>query len=239
MRVVGRMVKQQLHMATQRPLLIGCSIGHPAITAGTLGCFVQIADGSTPCILSNNHVLADENRASLGDPILQPGRTDGGTLPLDEVASLSRFEPLNPAGNLIDAALAALREDVGGDFATLTSLGTLNGIRTAPLEGEEVVFKVGRTTGLTRGRISAFEVDDIWVRYDMGVIGFNRQIEIAPLESSPFSLGGDSGSLIVDESLRAVGLLFAGNDVDVTYANPIRTVLDSFAARLLRQTSIE
>jgi hypothetical protein len=66
-RVVGRVVRQQLpwHRIVQRPLLIGCSIGHPGITAGTLGCFVQIADGTT-CILSNNHVLANENQESGG-----------------------------------------------------------------------------------------------------------------------------------------------------------------------------
>jgi hypothetical protein len=144
-----------------------------------------------------------------------------------------RFEPLNPGGNLIDAAVATLQEGMEVDFDTLPGLGTLDGTRTAPLEGEEVVLKIGRTTGITRGRVSAFEVDDIWVRYDMGIIGFNRQIEIAPLDPSPFSLGGDSGALIVDESFRAVGLLFAGNDVDVTYANPIQTVLDTFTARLL------
>ncbi|HEX6901189.1 MAG TPA: hypothetical protein VF789_15800 [Thermoanaerobaculia bacterium] len=234
-RVVGQVVKQHFpwHRAVRRPLLIGCSVGHPVITAGTLGCFVQVAGVPTPCILSNNHVLADENRASLGAPILQPGPTDGGTRPGDEVANLVQFEPLNPDGNLIDAALASLQEGIGGDLDTLTGLGTLNRVRSAPLDGDEVVFKIGRTTGLTRGRVSAFEVDDIWVGYDVGVIGFDRQIEIAPLDQSPFSLGGDSGSLIVDQDLDAVGLLFAGNDVDVTYANPIQTVLDTFTARLL------
>jgi hypothetical protein len=65
------------------------------------------------------------------------------------------------------------------------------------------------------------------------VIGFDRQIEIAPLDGNPFSLGGDSGSVIVDEGMRAVGLLFAGNDVDVTYANPIQTVLQTLGARPL------
>ena len=164
------------------------------------------------------------------------GRTSvsPGVGPQDIVATLSRAEPLRGSGkNLIDAAVAVLRNGISGDFDTLTGLGTLAGVRSAPLEGEETVFKLGRTTGLTRGRISAFEVDDVWVRYDKGLIGFDRQIEITPADGSPFSLGGDSGSLILDESLHAVGLLFAGNDVDVTYANPIQTVLQIFRARLL------
>jgi hypothetical protein len=236
-RVVGRVVKQQTppwQKIKQNPLLIGCSVGHSKTTAGTLGCFVEVEGRSGPCVLSNNHVLADENRAALGDPIRQPGPSDGGESPLDDVAMLSKFVALTTTGkNLIDGAVASLAEGVAGDFHTLAGLGTLNGLRPDPLDGEEIVFKIGRTTGVTQGRISAFEIDDVWIKYDIGVIGFDRQIEIAPAEKGPFSLGGDSGSLVVDENLRAVGLLFAGNDVDITYANPLQTVLQAFGARLL------
>lgn len=231
-RIVGRLVKQQTRSRV-RPLLIGSSIGPSSIMAGTLGCFVRL-DGVGTHILSNNHILAGENRATPGDPILQPSPFDRGLSPQDHVATLSRFEPLSIVGkNLVDAAVAALDEGIQGDLRTLTNLGELRGVRTVPLAGNEIVFKIGRTTGLTRGRISAFEVDDIWVRYDMGAIGFDRQIEIAPMDGVPFSVGGDSGSLILDEDFHAVGLLFAGNDVDVTYANPIQTVLQTLGAHLL------
>jgi hypothetical protein len=50
----------------------GISIGHFRVTAGTLGCLVQDRDGNR-FILSNNHVLADENKAEVGDVILQAG----------------------------------------------------------------------------------------------------------------------------------------------------------------------
>lgn len=49
---------------------------------------------------------------------------------------------------------------------------------------------------------------------------------------------GDSGSLIIDEQLRAIGLLFAGGDEGgsngqgLTYANPITTVLDEIQVDL-------
>ena len=44
----------------------------------------------------------------------------------------------------------------------------------------------------------------------------------------PFSLGGDSGSLIVNEDLmEPVALLFAG-DGNMTLANPIDEVLNEF-----------
>jgi hypothetical protein len=235
-KVVGRVVKQ--HSSWQKtkllPLRIGCSVGHSRITVGTLGGFVELLERAGPCILSNNHVLADENRASLGDPILQPSLSDGGRSPQDEVAILAKLVPLTAGGkNLVDAAAAILQENISADFGTLTGQGALQGVRSEPLEGQERVFKIGRTTGLTQGHVSAFEVDDVWIQYDIGLLGFDRQIEIAPVGGSPFSLGGDSGSLVVDESLRAVGLLFAGNDVDVSYANPIQAVLETLGARML------
>ncbi len=94
-----------------RPAPSGISIGHPNITAGTLGCLVNdLTDGSL-CILSNNHVMADSNAANLGDAILQPGPADGGVM-ADQIASLKRFQMINATGNTIDAAIAEV-EDAG------------------------------------------------------------------------------------------------------------------------------
>ena len=63
-------------------------MGHHAITAGTIGAFIQL-DGVT-AVLSNNHVLANENRGALGDAVYQPGPADGGTAG-EQVAILSKF----------------------------------------------------------------------------------------------------------------------------------------------------
>jgi hypothetical protein len=62
-----------------RPAPGGVSIGHYLITAGTLGCLVK--KGGKLYILSNNHVLANSNDASIRDAILQPGPYDGGAMP--------------------------------------------------------------------------------------------------------------------------------------------------------------
>lgn len=69
----------------------GVSIGHYKITAGTLGTIVTDKTTGEKLILSNNHVLANSNDALVGDAILQPGPTDGGTNPADMVARLERF----------------------------------------------------------------------------------------------------------------------------------------------------
>jgi hypothetical protein len=97
---------------------------------------------------------------------------------------------------------------------------------------------VGRTTGLTRGKVTAFEVDNVYVGFDIGTLRFDDQIEIEGEGTGPFSQGGDSGSLIVGEDLRAVGLLFAGSDQGgangqgLTYANPMSTVLEALKIEL-------
>jgi hypothetical protein len=76
-----------------RPAPGGVSIGHRDITAGTLGCLVRDDQGTY--ILSNNHVLANSNAGIPGDPILQPGPYDGGSLPADQIAELARFVPIS------------------------------------------------------------------------------------------------------------------------------------------------
>jgi hypothetical protein len=215
-----------------RPLRIGCSVGHVRITAGTLGAFVQDANQTT-MMLSNNHVLANENNASSGDHILQPGHFDGGNDPADAVASLTTFKAIdfqNP--NLVDCAAATIMPGIQFDPGSLDELGQLAGVRTDPLVQNEAVAKLGRTTGLTRGVITAVELDNVTVGYDAGDAIFDNQIEILTPDGTAFSQGGDSGSLIVDSNQLAVGLLFAGNDSGITFANPIDEVFKALSVRL-------
>ena len=217
-------------------MVIGASVAHYKVTAGTLGCFVEAGDGNI-CILSNNHVLANENDAQTGDPILQPGPLDGGQDPGDLVARLESFVPLKTgAANTVDCAIAAVESGVDLDLATLTGLGTLSG-SLQDISDSSTLAKVGRTTGATRGSITAFEVDGVVVSYGIGSLTFDQQIEIDNV-SGPFSNGGDSGSLIVDDSGKAVALLFAGSDqggnkgLGLTYGNHIDNVLNALNVRL-------
>ena len=184
-------------------------------------------------VLSNNHVLANENNAKPGDAIIQPGAADGGKRPRDRIGSLTRFVRLRPSGNLVDAACAELAEGMEYHYNWLESLGEINGIRSDPLFEGETVYKVGRTTGVTEGTVGATELDGLRVGFDQGEISFDNQIQIKAVGDKPFSQGGDSGSLIVDANLQAVALLFAGNGVDSTFASPIATVLDKLKIDLM------
>lgn len=82
-----------------RPVKAGCSVGHEAITAGTLGMIVRDIETGRKLLLSNNHVLANlsngnDGRAKEGDRILQPGVYDGGKLERDVVAYLYKYKPI-------------------------------------------------------------------------------------------------------------------------------------------------
>lgn len=106
-----------------RPAPGGISIGHKGITAGTLGCLVK--KNNKLFILSNNHVLANSNEASVGDAILQPGPHDGGQLPQDQIALLSEFVQINfetggelppyPVGGFVASFLNAIAAAVGSN----------------------------------------------------------------------------------------------------------------------------
>jgi hypothetical protein len=152
---------------------------------------------------------------------------------------LAKFEKLKRQGaNLVDCAIAVVNADIKANRRKLEGLGDLAGVGAAFLDAGAKVAKVGRTTGLTRGRITAFELDNVVVGYDLGNLRFDNQIEIEGAEAGPFSQGGDSGSVIVDGELKAVAPLFAGGDQGgtngqgLTFANPIHKVLEVLAAEL-------
>ena len=213
----------------------GYSIGHSRVTAGTLGCLLEhSSDPSVRYILSNNHVLAASNRGRKGDPILQPGRHDGGTI-ADAIATLEAFEPLEYVStNSVDAAIALVGNN---DFPPdewsqlvkpgIPGIGNISGFAD-PVDGMHVC-KVGRSTNLTYGRIVNSHVPIVEPNYGpgLGILTFIDQIRTTPMATD-----GDSGSVLVDvDTLKIVGLLFSGSDL-VTYFNPIKRVLSILAAKL-------
>lgn len=222
-----------------RPAKGGYSVGHIDITAGTIATVVYdiLPGGSTnpPAhgtgiptkyyILSNNHVLANSNNASPGDPIVQPGPLDGGVMPQAKIATLSRFvpiaiEPTVPRAqhnNLVDAAIAE------GPFQDLNRevywIGHVRGWRRkANVTVGTMVKKTGRTTDFTVGRITALNAT-LDINFGQGrVARFKDQIV-----TTNMSAGGDSGSLVTTMDNVAMGLLFAGSSA-ATILNHIENV---------------
>jgi hypothetical protein len=228
-----------------RPLEAGLSVGHPRVTAGTIGFIVE--DQHAFYVLSNNHVLADVNAGEPGDPIIQPGRIDISHGPKVNsrtlIGVLDRFVPMSfSRANVVDCALAALIPDMEF-FAGWTEAlpGLVRGVKPVTVADlGRPVKKAGRTTGVTRGRITQVNIDRLQV--DMGddverIALFSDQIEVEGL-NRPFSDGGDSGSLIVDEAGFARALLFSGGEeedtgCELTYANLLDVVLQKLGVTLV------
>ncbi len=235
---VGKLVKQGGFQSRVRPVKPGFSCGQKNVSAGTIGGFFLDKDGD-PVILSNNHVLSQENKAAIGDPIYQPGVYDTtknsnlsfqgwpdpvGSLPY--IGTLKRFVPLSTNGNVQDTAIAIIHPKLisGGLIDPLYP--TINRMHSgfgAPVVGQQVQ-KCGRTTGYTTGRILALNAA-FTVGYDIGPLKFNDCVVL-----SAMSKGGDSGSIIMDMDMKAVCHLFAGSN-KVTIANPINYAVNEYGLK--------
>lgn len=236
---VGKSASPTWLQSRRRPLCIGVSIGHPDVTAGTLACFVRRPGDAELGLLSNNHVIADENNAEIGDPILQPGKADNGKKK-DAVATLAAFTKIKKTKpNLADCAWATINPNIEVDTRKVKGAGKLSTPVPRDPEIDMEVLKLGRTTGLTRGVITAIAVDQLMVGFEFGPAQFDGQVEIQTIEDNPFSQGGDSGSMIMSQDNEPVALLFAGSDsggdtgYGITYASPMATVLSNLKVEIV------
>lgn len=211
--------------------------------SGTLGSLVQ--RNGTFYILSNNHVLARSDSASIGDAITQPGLIDAScsTTGTTTVGNLSQFVNLETAGANVDAALAQIvtgTVDTAGNILSLGATATGNvadpgpphaGVGITATIGENVA-KSGRTTGLTCSSVSSISLATSTM-YQQGcntgstfTVNYTNQVSVA---GGSFSATGDSGSLIVDRNTAdPVALLYGGSDTD-TVGNPVADVLSALA----------
>ena len=220
-----------------RPARPGCSIGFQfpeaqagELMAGTLGAVVT--GNGVSYILSNNHVLANENALPPGTPIFQPGLLDSGNAATDQIATLARFVPLETGKpNRVDCALATILDARTVRPAILPRIGRLKSAEPIDaVEGMEVE-KTGRATGYTVGAV--FDVSaTVPIEFELGRLMFEDQILIRS-DAGAFSDGGDSGSLIVDRaSGQATGLLIGGSP-QFAIANHIGDVLHALNVKLV------
>ena len=118
--------------------------------SGTLGSLVT--DGTTEYILSNNHVLARQDRAAVGEHISQPGLIDNGCRPATIVADFTKAVTL---GNNVDCAVAALRTGRMDATGFIEGFGSPPSSTTVSPSVGLAVAKSGRTTGHTTGTIGS------------------------------------------------------------------------------------
>jgi hypothetical protein len=213
-----------------RPIPGGVSISPlGARYVGTVGCFVKgVSAGAEQLFaLSNNHVMANVNNLPTGTVIVQAGPESAATDPADSFATLSNFLPLQfPTSrferrtNLFDAAIAQVTD------ATLIGRGQILGIPNYSVKLTSVVpgmtvTKSGRTTGVTTGTVTGTHVNGVQINYgtqtNPRIAIFDDAIQTVGDGGRPFSLPGDSGSVILERSTgRPIALLFAGDGRSTT-----------------------
>jgi len=248
-----------------RPAPGGVSIGHYKITAGTLGTVVYstYSDG-TRYLLSNNHVFANSNDAERGDPILQPGPHDGGTLE-DQLAILHAFAPINFGEEPGSCSIAEYYGRLGNWIADkLGSEHRVNSVRinaqavnyfdaaiAKPLVEADIdpsIIGLGEIYAtesaylgqrvVKSGRTTEFTEGHISLTHATIKVSYGSG-KLATFQdqlvAGPMSAGGDSGSLVVSgDTTNAVGLLFAGS-AQTTIFSPIEPILDYFNVRFMEE----
>lgn len=241
-----------------RPAQPGISIGHYKISAGTLGAIVKDKKTRKPMILSNNHVLANitngrDNRAQIGDPILQPGSYDKGNKTNDVIGYLERFIPLNKGEGAAECQVAIaverffnffihlLRPNYNMRFFKNEGSNLVDCALARPSSDQAVsndIIGVGQVQGVKEaavgmkvqksGRSSGLTNGSV-VAIGSSVSVNMGDSEVAVFDNqfvtTPISKSGDSGSLVLDMGNNAVGLLFAGSE-KATVCNRIQNVLN-------------
>jgi hypothetical protein len=192
-------------------LLIGSSIGHPKSPAGSLGLFLNSAEGVG--IVSNSHVLAWCGRAKAGDPIFAPHPNESEEA--RQIGKLHSFTSLiNDDDVSRDVAFAVLEKEVRhrGNIVPdgLPDAGrTIRAGEPLPVEAIDLkVAKIGRTSHSTVGEITAFKL--IYPR--LGEVKLTGMVEVEwPSPKKAFSEPGDSGSVVYrPDTMEAIGLVVGG-----------------------------
>jgi hypothetical protein len=213
---------------------------------GTLGALVE--KNGTQYVLSNYHVFeadivsgGNSRTAQAGDPVIQPGLIDVNCSAsgAQNVATLSGIKSL--PGSNVDAAIAQVISGMVDPNGSILEVGTISS-STIGASLNQAVKKSGRTTGLTRSKVTGLNAT-ISVAYDNECAGgsaftktFTGQIVIDN-KGNKFLNSGDSGSLMTedaDSNPRAVGLLYAGGATSAI-ANPINDVLSYLGATMVGQ----
>jgi hypothetical protein len=241
-----------------RPAPGGVSVGHAAITAGTLGCWVT--KNGQKLILSNNHVLANSNDAEIGDSILQPGPFDGGSFPQDHFANLMQFVPISFEGEpsecqfanavitVFNAGCRVINSNTRYNAAKVQAEDNLVDAAIAtpldPADVKDEILNIGPIQGTVEGelgmtikksgRTTGFttgEIQQVDVTANVQYGAGQMALFTDQLLAGAMSQGGDSGSAVLDDNNRLTGLLFAGSDT-TTIINRIENVFSALGISL-------
>jgi len=258
---VGEIVALQERTDQWRPAPGGVSIGHYNITAGTLGVLVRDVETGEILILSNNHVMANSNDAIQGDPILQPGPYDGGTVAEDTIANLERFVPIQFESEPppIPCPVSKAAAGISNFFARLVGskhrllpvviqqANQVDGALAKPVSSRVVkneILEIGSVMGDTEaalgmevkksGRTTGLTTGTVQLLDASVQVGYGAgkiALFTNQILTTNMSQGGDSGSLLVSGAGNKAVGLLFAGSDQVTIHNPISNVKDALKIR--------
>lgn len=169
---------------------VGIAVSRIRLEAATRAGARYVCEGDR-AFLSNNHVIADYDRAAIGTAL----RAGTGT------SILGSFFPMRDILLHFDFALGINLSQGSFIGGTIRGLGSVSQVIRNPAANGESIRKVGARTGLSSGRTvgrtsirsSGYQEQQRW---------FNGVYKT----TQGFGRGGDSGSIVVSDSMDILGL---------------------------------
>lgn len=225
------------------------------IGAGTMGLLAKDKEGRIYG-MTNNHVAGACNNAMPGLPILAPGPLDANEEACDPF-TIGRHSRLLPILDGIPENIDISRNwDVS--IFEITDSDTVTSMQGSYFDTPSTVIspasatnvkKVGRTTGLTTGKIIGQSASPIPVSYNVPehdikkTVFFDTVYVVAGDNDIPFSRPGDSGALVVAEDEKgvrtAIGIVFAGNEArNHTFILPLSEIFEKLSLTIVTQHNV-
>jgi hypothetical protein len=222
-----------VNSAKFRPVTGGVQISDNTARAGTLGCLATDKADGKPILLTCHHVIGGTS----GDPVFQPD-----PIITDLIGTVKR----GFVDDFVDAAIADIPTTItttGDEIQGLFLHASNHVAGVAEPVGGMPVFKMGRTTGLTIGRVIDPDVpSDQNYPPPLGLKTIKNGMLVQSTrvsgcccckctvldKSTPFATSGDSGSALLSEGRFAVGLVVSqgANDVFCCRMSRVETQLN-------------
>lgn len=243
--------KQNLDTGEHRPIIGGSQIVREGRGGeGTLGCLCRvIGDPKTVIALTCHHVIYKKcSDIPDGEEVGQPTSKDSCSECCSDIFGTVLDSQCDPD---VDITLIKLKPETKWvaevlEMSFITGTHTITDVEAAPHTYQ--VRKRGRSSKLSGGHVTDVDQTGTINNHDGTVhrsyTGATR-IEANPDPANPgattgFSLAGDSGAAVVNDSDEIVGILFGGG-VSIDFMTPIEDVIAKFKTGLpaTRQISLE
>jgi len=245
--------------ATSGEIRPGVSIGHGRFRAGTLGCVVNIPGRVRDqiCVLTAAHVVALNKSVEKKDLIYSPGRPDisnlmrkyaiGKLVDFIDLMPISEYDPSADIYQSIDVALINLSETDPEKIPRWNEVPSPsdpanNMIRIRQIVPEDElpnylnqeVFKFGRTTGFTKGKLVYHHIAQREIKLPNNKLYLYKELfgVVPTTNEDPFSRPGDSGAPVYAADGRLLGFVI-GADASICLCCMAEQSLKAMSAELV------